>query len=228
MNQKYRVDDIKNKISSAGFRPLDVLLVGATGVGKSSTLNALFGDEVAKVGEGVAPETMNINPYEINDYLRIWDSPGLGDGVNADRIHKKRLTNILCKTYEHSDGEWGFIDLVVVILDGGSRDMGTSYKLLEDVILKNIQENRVLVAINQADMAMKGRNWDRQNKTPSDDLLVFLESKADSITARLKEATGIEIKRPIFYSATEQYNLNELMDNIIEFIPKTKRTLEIN
>lgn len=56
--KNYRFDDLRQKIRDADLlRPLDVLLVGATGAGKSSTLNAVFGMEVAKVGDGVEPET---------------------------------------------------------------------------------------------------------------------------------------------------------------------------
>lgn len=54
--KNYRFDDLCQKIHDAGLLwPLDVLLVGATGAGKSSTLNAVFGMEVAKVGDGVEP-----------------------------------------------------------------------------------------------------------------------------------------------------------------------------
>ena len=35
----------------------NVLITGATGCGKSSTINALFNTEKAKVGTGVDPET---------------------------------------------------------------------------------------------------------------------------------------------------------------------------
>ena len=35
------------------------MITGATGSGKSSTINALFNMEVAKVGVGVNPETMD-------------------------------------------------------------------------------------------------------------------------------------------------------------------------
>ena len=225
--KNYRVQIIESKIRSAGFRPLDILLVGATGVGKSSTLNALFGRKIAKVGEGVDPETMQVGHYELNDSLRIWDSPGLGDGVASDKIHAKTITDNLCQTYTHDDGQWGFIDLVLVILDGSSRDMGTSYRLLEQVILKNIQPERVIVGINKADMAMSGRSWNRTTNKPEEKLLHFLKDKAASTQNRLYEATSLKIKKPVYYSADKGYNLNALMDSIIVHIPNEKRRLEL-
>ena len=120
-----------------------MLLVDATGVGKSSSINMLFGKELASVGYGSDPETMLVEHYRFSDVLRFWDSPGLGDGQAADLAHHKKLTDILCKTYE-KNGTWGFIDLVMVILDGSSRDMGTTYRLLETTIAKLIEPERII------------------------------------------------------------------------------------
>jgi predicted GTPase len=226
--KNYRMQDIDTKIRTAGFLPLDVLLVGSTGVGKSSTLNALFGESVATVGEGVDPETMEIQHYKINDVLRIWDSPGLGDGMAKDENHERRITNNLCETYTHDDGQWGFIDLVIVILDGSSRDMGTTYRLLEQVILRNIQPKRVIVAINKADMAMSGRSWNKANNKPQEKLSKFLEDKATSVQNRLYEATSLKIRKPVYYSAEKKYNLSSFMDSLIDHIPSTKRSLKID
>lgn len=79
--KNYRQDDIQSHIRRNELLvPLDILLVGATGTGKSSTLNALFNSTVAKVGEGVDPETQNISAHSLHDYLRFHDSAGLGDG----------------------------------------------------------------------------------------------------------------------------------------------------
>ncbi len=225
--KNYRAQTIELKICSAGFNPLDVLLVGATGVGKSSTLNALFGEKIARVGIGVNPETMHIDHYELNEVLRIWDSPGLGDGLISDKDHTKTITESLCVTYTHRDGEWGFIDLVLVILDGSSRDMGTTYRLLEQVILRNIQSERIIVAINKADMAMSGRYWDTSTNVPKEKLLHFLEEKATSIQNRLYESTSLKIEKPVYYSAEKCYNLDALMDSIINHIPNGKRRLEL-
>ena len=95
------------------------MITGATGCGKSSTINALFNmnaatqREVARVGDGVDPETMEVGAYSLNDVFRVWDTPGLGDGVAQDRIHQQKLEELLRKTYGMADGHYGFIDLAL-------------------------------------------------------------------------------------------------------------------
>ena len=209
---------------------INLMVTGATGVGKSSTINALFGEEVAKVGTSVDPETMEIDKYEL-DNLVIWDTPGLGDGKEADNRHSKRIID---KLYEKDENGDLLIDLVLVILDGSSRDLGTSYELINSVIIPNLGENkknRILVAINQADVAMKGKYWNVQENKPEEKLQEFLEDKVKSVKRRIKEATGIEIE-PIYYSAGEKeegymqqkpYNLAKLLYYILQCTPEEKR-----
>lgn len=204
--------------------PLDVLLVGSTGAGKSSTLNALFGEVIAKVGDGVDPETQNVSAHALHDYLRIHDSAGLGDGRNSDLEHEKNITHELLRTIKTSHGNTcRFMDLAMVVLDGGTRDLGTAFRLLETVVLKTIEPDRVIVAINQADMAMKGRCWNNYTNQPEDDLLVFLEEKALSVQKRIKESTGLSIKKPVYYSALHNYNIQKLMDHVINHLPQSRR-----
>lgn len=147
------------------------MITGATGCGKSSTINAMFDTEVAKVGVGVDPETMEIEKYEL-DNLVLWDTPGLGDGKEADNRHAKNIIKKLSEVDENGDA---LIDLVLVILDGGTRDLGTSYELISSVIIPNLGKekgNRILEAINQADMAMKGRNWNYDKYVPNQQLVI--------------------------------------------------------
>lgn len=75
-----------------------------------------------------------------------------------DQIHKKKITDLLYKTYSYENKDYGFIDLAVVVIEGSNRDMRTTYALLNEVLVPSIQSDRILVLINQADMAMKGRH----------------------------------------------------------------------
>lgn len=227
-------DSEKNKLMKNYLRlkeqKINLMVTGATGCGKSSTINALFNTEVAKVGVGVDPETMDIQKYEL-DNLILWDSPGLGDGKDADSRHTK---NIISKLHEQDKDGNLLIDLVLVILDGSTRDLGTSYELINQVIIPNLgknKENRILVAINQCDMAMKGRYWDSVNNKPEPPLVKFLDEKAISVKKRIKEGTGVDVD-PIYYSAgfkeegmaqCRPYNLSKLLYYIIKFTPKEKR-----
>lgn len=225
MYSDYRLDAIDINLQKARFYPLDVMVTGVTGAGKSTTLNSLFEKEVAKVGDGVDPETMELDSYRLNELIRFWDTPGLGDGVYADTIHSRKLVDLLYKTYVIDEKEYGFIDSVLIIIEGSNRDMGTTYKLLNDIIVPNFQSERIIVAINQADVAMKGRHWDFSRNKPDDVLINYLEEKTISIQNRVKEATGVTIKRPIYYSAQKGYNISKLFDLIIDNMPESRREL---
>jgi len=208
---------------------VNLMITGATGCGKSSTINAMFNTEVARVGTGVDPETMEIQKYEL-DNLILWDSPGLGDGKEKDILHSK---GIIKKLNEPDEKGNPLIDLVLVILDGGSKDLGTSYELINQVIIPNLGGNiksRILIAINQADVAMKGRYWDFDENKPEAKLIDFLEEKVSSVKNRVKEATGVDVE-PIYYSAgykdgnEEQrpWNLSKLLYFIVKNTPEEKR-----
>jgi len=223
MYQHYRHEELGRKSTELGII-FDVMVTGVTGAGKSTTLNTIFQKEVAKVGRGVDPETMNLTSYRLNDSFRLWDTPGLGDGKQNDKSHCKSLISLLYKDYGEKNG---FIDLVLIILDGSNRDMGTTYKLLNEVVVPNFQKDRVLIAINQADIAMKGHHWNHRDNKPDDVLIEFLEKKSTSVQDRVFEATGIKIKKPIYYSAECNYNINELLDLLINNMPKERRKLTI-
>lgn len=55
---------------------LNVLIVGKTGVGKSTLINAVFGDAVTKTGSG-KPITQEINEIKVNPNFSIYDTKGL-------------------------------------------------------------------------------------------------------------------------------------------------------
>lgn len=240
----------------------NIMLVGATGCGKSSTINALFSAkmgeensdesyeesdgeedeneelvniserliEVAKVGSKSDPETKDIEKYKIGNLI-LWDTPGLGDGTEIDEHHKEVISDLLDE--EDEDGNQ-LIDMVLLVLDGSTRDLGTSYKILNEVIIPKLGDDtdRILVALNQADIAMKtGRHWDYEKNEPDETLVEFLNDKVESIKKRIKEDSDINVD-PIYYCAGYKeesgetvypYNLSKLLYYILKSLPAEKR-----
>lgn len=218
----------------------NIILVGATGSGKSSTINALFScrerladeaqlQEVAKVGVTPDPETSEIEKYAIGN-LTLWDTPGLGDSAEQDLRSKAAIQELLEQTDEEGRP---LIDLILVVMDASSKDLGTTYNVLNDVIIPSVEDTgRILVALNQADIAMKhGRHWDHQTNGPDETLQAFLEDKVRSVKERILEDSGVEIA-PIYYCAgckddgevvVYPYNMAKLLYYIVASLPAEKR-----
>lgn len=226
------------RLRKLGGTKTNIMLVGATGCGKSSTINALFSCngqedgyvEAAKVGSKADPETRDIERYRIGNLI-LWDTPGLGDGTEIDGHHREVITELL----REEDGEGNaLIDLVLVILDGSTRDMGTSYKILNEVIIPELkgETGRILIVLNQADIAMKtGRHWDYEKNEPDETLQAFLDEKVASIKRRIREDSGLDVE-PVYYCAgyeeasgdiVRPYNLSKLLYYILSALPAEKR-----
>lgn len=200
---------------------LNIMLVGATGVGKSSTINSIFNMNVAKVGDRVDPETSTIQKFEI-DNITLWDTPGLGDSPENDKRYAGEIAHALKERDENGDL---LIDEVVVLIDGSNRDMGTAYGVIENIIAPLIGDSkRIVIAINQCDMAMKGRGWNYDLSLPEPPLVNFLDAKVRSVKARIAESTGIETE-PIYYSALYHYNISKLLLTMLCSLPEGKRFL---
>lgn len=83
-------------IAEGAKRRISFLLAGRTGVGKSSTINALLGREVAPVGD-FEPTTMMVSVHDdvINRVpVRVIDTPGLCDDVEEAGNDEKYLEMI--------------------------------------------------------------------------------------------------------------------------------------
>ncbi len=113
------------------------------------------------------------------------------------------------------------IDAVVVVVDASSRDLGTTFEMINNLIRPYLgDDKRITIALNKCDAAMSGRHWD--GNMPDAKLITFIDDKCRSVKERLKDSTGINAD-PIFYSAEYNYNISRLLLAIINSIPDEKR-----
>lgn len=74
---------------------INILLMGASGVGKSSLVNSFFGIDIAKTGDGV-PQTQHLEKFVYEDKgLILWDTKGIeaADYQNTLADLRKALEN---------------------------------------------------------------------------------------------------------------------------------------
>lgn len=200
-------------------KKLHILIVGGCGCGKSSTINALFNVEMAQVGYGVDAETQFVSEYE-QDNLYLHDTPGIGESPTADKKHIENIKTALQEV--DSDGN-AVIDIVLVIVDASNRDMKSSFELINEVIIPNMQhKDRILIGINRCDLALDGKGWIEKYNYPNEELLQRLKEKSESVRRRIKEDTGVDVE-PVFYSALHKYNISKLLSYIIKRTPSEKR-----
>ena len=69
----------------------NIMLVGKTGAGKSSLVNAVFGEKFARVGSG-EPVTKHLSRYAPSDkQVVVFDTRGLEHGAHVEFMQVRRL-----------------------------------------------------------------------------------------------------------------------------------------
>ena len=137
------IERLKKELGLGADRKFYFLLVGRTGVGKSSTVNSLLGQDMAKVGHYEAT-TMAVEEYEstINGIkFGLMDTPGLCDDMEEVGNDEKYIQMMRTKI-KSVDSLW-----YVTRLDDTrvTSDEKRGIKILSDAMGSKVWNNGVIV-----------------------------------------------------------------------------------
>lgn len=191
-----------------------IALIGFTGVGKSSTINALFNaglpiGNVRACTQEAAALKVDVSEYVgANGSVIVYDMPGLGEDRFADERHPATYLRVLPS-----------VDVAVWTFHAGDRAMTP----MQDALL-TLQHRigpsfiqRLLFAVNKADAIAPGEmDWNTVMNLPSklqrknlDDFEAYIREKVQQVAPQWQG----EI---ISYSARRAYRLDQLMTAMVE------------
>lgn len=169
----------------------NILIIGKTGVGKSSLLNYIFGKEVEKTGTGKPVTEKGIFPHEFeydsSFHLNIYDTWGL----EPDKS-KEWESLIVNEVHNHDKlkvNEW-FSTIIFCISAAGGPLHDFEINVLKKLL---VEENQILVVITKTDANNKKTAEDKKTtiiqETGIDDNCVIL---ANSVKKKLISGEIIE------------------------------------
>jgi small GTP-binding protein len=188
---------------------IQAMFIGKTGYGKSTTLNKLCGKDYFQTDAiKSCTKTLFSAEYKIYDrknyYFSLCDLPGVGESNKVDKQYTKWYAEMLIKSH-----------CLVYVLRADQRDFSVDAQILGPILENAEQKKKVLIVVNYCD---KIEPFSRSVPfIPSKEQLANIKTK----TTEIQKVFAIPAKSILFYSATEGYNLNKLVQKIAGTLKET-------
>ena len=131
--QKELDAELQERISSGTMPEANILVAGITGTGKSTLVNAIFGNEMAATGTG-QPITKEIKSYGCNDIpVKIWDTVGLELDSTTTRESIKNIKQTIAEKSSLKDPFNRMHCIWYCINSGSNRYQGAELEFIKEL-----------------------------------------------------------------------------------------------
>lgn len=201
------MDAINEKLKN--LKKLNIIVVGKSGVGKSTLINSLFRDKIAETGLG-RPITTEIRKIEKKDYpMAIYDTPGFELSEGQQAKVKEEIIELIHKGLATGDINNAIHCIWYCINVGGNRTFDqTEINWLKELIEKNkITKVPIIVVLTQACPKTKGKQMQTLVEKENLDII-----KVIPVLAQDMDFDGEYVAKA--------YGLDQLVDIMSEALPE--------
>ena len=172
----------------------------------------MFGSAAAAISDVAActrePQEIFIGNEDKQQGIYLVDVPGVGETIERDEEYFELYRKMMPE-----------LDLVLWVIKADDRAYAVAEKVYKEIVRPHKERCPTLFVINQVDKVEPIREWNVKEGLPGERQQTNILKKIDEIS----KAFEISTRYIATVSAEEKYNLEQLMDSIVDVLPKEKK-----
>jgi predicted GTPase len=199
------LEEIEQRLQTIEAEPLRILVAGQVKSGKSSLINALFGE--LQAATDVLPCTSNITPYRLErngiDLALVLDSPGYTEQQSGQFLWSKAWQNELLRA--------DFILLVTSALQAARQADHQQLYAIREYFQTHLSRRMppVIIVLSHIDQLRPVREWsppynvDNPQRLKERSIRGAMEAVANELGAALEDIIPVSLKTGDYYNVEE-------------------------